>query len=105
MLLQVRPLLDCIGRGVMDVGDSARLGNTMKLVGNYYIMSMLELIAEGMTLGEKNGLDRQHVVHFLKEVFQGPITGGQSFLLNCSFPVVICHLSNTEDRETESSKI
>lgn len=75
--MQAMPYLESLGRGVFDVGDSPRLGHVMKLVGNFYIMSMMELIAEGMTLADKNGLKRDAVVHFLKESFQGPITGGQ----------------------------
>ena len=69
-----------MGRGVLDVGDSPRLGSVMKLVGNFYIMSMMELIGEGLTLADKNGLQRDAVVHFLKESFQGPITGGKPSL-------------------------
>ena len=68
-----------MGRGVLDVGDSPRLGSVMKLVGNFYIMSMMELIGEGLTLADKTGLQRDAVVHFLKESFQGPITGGETF--------------------------
>lgn len=67
-----------MGRGVLDVGDSARNGHVMKLIGNFYIVSMMELIAEGMTLADKNGIQREAVVHFLKESFQGPITGGRT---------------------------
>lgn len=43
----------------------------MKLVGNFFTMSMAKLIAEGNTLAEKkSGLNREAVVHFLKESFQ-----------------------------------
>lgn len=52
----------------------------MKLVANFFIMSITELIAEGMTLGEKNGLQRESVVTFLKESFPGPIMTGSAFL-------------------------
>lgn len=71
------PYLEAMGRAVMDVGDFPRLGTSMKLVGNFFIMSMVELIAEGMTLADKSGLSREAVVDFLKESFQGPITGGR----------------------------
>lgn len=70
------PYLEAMGRGVLDVGDSPQLGSVMKLVGNFYIMSMMELIGEGLTLADKTGLNREAVVKFLKESFQGPITGG-----------------------------
>ena len=72
----MRPLLEAMGRGVLDAGDSARLGYVMKLVGNFFIMSMTELIGEGMTVADKTGLQRGAVLHFLQESFPGPITGG-----------------------------
>ena len=62
------------------MGNSPRLGSVMKLVGNFFIMSMMELIGEGLTLADKTGLQRDAVVQFLKESFQGPITGGGTFL-------------------------
>lgn len=76
-----------MGRGVLDVGDSPQLGSVMKLVGNFYIMSMMELIGEGLTLADKTGLNREAVVKFLKESFQGPITGGKTSYFLCTTAV------------------
>lgn len=73
---QVMPLVRCMGRGVVDVGDEARQANVLKLTTNYFIASMTQLIGEGMTLAEKNGVNRQAVVTVLTESFQGPITKG-----------------------------
>ena len=39
-------------------------------------MSIVELIAEGMTLAEKNDLQRQHVVDFIEKLFPGHIFKG-----------------------------
>jgi hypothetical protein len=57
-------------------------------VGNFFIISFNELIAEGMTLGEKNGIGRPQVAQFLERFFPGPFTKGgffQIFLLPVSF--------------------
>ena len=56
MDIQVRPLLEAMGRGVIDVGDRPELGHILKLCGNFWITSMVELIAESMTLADKTGL-------------------------------------------------
>ena len=50
-----------------------------QLTGNFFIVAMTELIAEGMTLAEKNGVARESVLTFLKECFPGPISTGAPF--------------------------
>ena len=32
---------------VLDVGDEPRLGSVMKLTGNFFIVSFIEIVAEG----------------------------------------------------------
>lgn len=44
--------------GAQDVGEEAHLANVMKITGNFFIVSCIETIAEGMTLAEKNGIPR-----------------------------------------------
>ena len=34
---------------VLDVGDEPRLGSVMKLTGNFFIVSFIEIVAEGGT--------------------------------------------------------
>lgn len=72
----MKPLLEAIGQGILDCGDDPRAGNAMKLVGNFFISSWMELVAEGMTLAEKNGIARQSVVDFVTRLFPGHITTG-----------------------------
>lgn len=73
---KVMPLLKSLGRGVVDAGPEARQSNVLKLTTNFFIASMIELIAEGMTLADKNGVSREAVLSVLKESFPGPITTG-----------------------------
>ena len=42
-----------------DVGEEPYKANVMKITGNFFIVSCIETIAEGMTLAEKNGITRQ----------------------------------------------
>lgn len=43
---------------LQDVGDEPYQANVMKITGNFFIVSCVETIAEGMTLAEKNGISR-----------------------------------------------
>ena len=70
-------MMECIGQGILDCGDSPSAGNAMKLVGNSVIVSFIELMAEAMTLGEKNGVQRQWIVDFVRKLFPGHITTGE----------------------------
>jgi hypothetical protein len=54
-----------------DVGDEARLGHIMKLTGNFYIASAIELIAEGMNMGERAGLSRDTLLEFYSYMLPG----------------------------------
>lgn len=53
-------------------------------VGNFFIASIIELLAEGMTLAEKNGLSSQHVVQFTEKLFPGHIVKGEIPLCSSS---------------------
>ncbi len=41
-----------------DVGDEPYQASVMKITGNFFIVSCVETLAEGMTLAEKNGISR-----------------------------------------------
>ena len=45
--VQVHFCLEAMGKMVLDVGDEPRLGSVMKLTGNFFIVSFIEIIAEG----------------------------------------------------------
>ena len=40
------------------MGDEPYQASVMKITGNFFIVSCVETIAEGMTLAEKNGISR-----------------------------------------------
>ena len=54
-----------------DVGEDPRLRSVVKLTGNFNIASIIELITEGMTLGERSGLSRDHLLQFYSLVQPG----------------------------------
>ncbi|KAI9359707.1 hypothetical protein BD770DRAFT_419315 [Pilaira anomala] len=57
--------------GEEDVGESLRL----KLCGNYFITSVVEMVAEGMTLGEASGVGQDKVKELLDAVFPNTLLG------------------------------
>ena len=72
-------------------------------VGNFFIVSIIELLAEGMTLAEKTGVQRQHVVQFIETLFPGHIFKGTAL---CE-PVVCSRSSQVKiaSRNTPSVRL
>ena len=69
-----KPILDCMGQGVVDFGEDSGGANVVKIAGNFMIMASLEIMAEAFTLAEKNGLDRVKVAEFFgSTIFNAPI--------------------------------
>lgn len=69
-----QPVLEALGQGVIDFGESAGGANVVKIAGNFMILASMELMAEAYTLAEKNGLDRSQVAEFFgSTLFNAPI--------------------------------
>jgi 3-hydroxyisobutyrate dehydrogenase-like beta-hydroxyacid dehydrogenase len=69
-----KPVLETLGQGIIDFGDSPGGANVVKIAGNFMIMASLEMMAEAYTLAEKNGLDRLQVAEFFgSTLFNAPI--------------------------------
>ncbi|MBD3884696.1 NAD(P)-dependent oxidoreductase [Phormidium tenue FACHB-886] len=71
---RVRPILDCLGQGIFDFGETAAAANVVKLAGNFLIISAIEAMAEAFTLAEKNSIDRTQIAAlFGQTLFACPI--------------------------------
>jgi 3-hydroxyisobutyrate dehydrogenase-like beta-hydroxyacid dehydrogenase len=69
-----QPLFDAIGQRSFHVGDRPSLANVVKLCGNFAIMSVIETLAEAMTLGEKHGLPKAALLEVLTgSLFAAPV--------------------------------
>lgn len=69
-------LIPVVGKKVIelgqeDVAESLRL----KLCGNYFVTSVVEMVAEGMTLGEAAGVGQDKVKELLDAVFPNSLLG------------------------------
>lgn len=62
---RVQPVLKALGQGVFDFGEDPGAANIVKLCGNFMILSVMEAMAEALTLAEKSGLDRSVVIDML----------------------------------------
>jgi 3-hydroxyisobutyrate dehydrogenase-like beta-hydroxyacid dehydrogenase len=52
-----RPVLECMGQGIVHVGLAPEQASAFKLAGNFLIGSMLEALCEAFTLLRKHGID------------------------------------------------
>ncbi|MGZ3822818.1 MAG: NAD(P)-dependent oxidoreductase, partial [Mucilaginibacter sp.] len=71
---RAKPILECMGQGVIDFGDDSGGANVVKIIGNFMIFASVEMMAEAFRLAEDNGLDRATVANFFgSTLFNAPI--------------------------------
>ncbi|PNH10825.1 putative oxidoreductase YfjR [Tetrabaena socialis] len=70
------PYLGAMGRKVLDLGSEPQKAHIMKLLANFHLVSLIELLSEGMTLAEKNGISRDTYMSFVDEILPVPIVHG-----------------------------
>lgn len=63
------PLLQCLGRGVTQLGDAPALANVVKLAGNFTIASLLETLGEAFALTRKAGVPAAAFLELFSNVF------------------------------------
>jgi 3-hydroxyisobutyrate dehydrogenase len=64
------PVFDCVAAKVIDLGDEVGAGTRMKLVGNSWVLSLVEGLAETIALAERLGVDPRD---FLDMIDGGPM--------------------------------
>ena len=71
-----RPLFDAMGQVFIVAGEEPHLANVLKLVGNFFLMSLNETFSEAFTLAEKAGLESQQVLELAQLLLPGPASQG-----------------------------
>jgi 3-hydroxyisobutyrate dehydrogenase-like beta-hydroxyacid dehydrogenase len=62
-----------IGRAIIDFSDQAPGQATLlKVIGNTFILTMVETLSEGLTVAEKSGLGVDNLHKFIEAMFPGP---------------------------------
>ncbi|HEX3385051.1 MAG TPA: NAD(P)-dependent oxidoreductase [Mucilaginibacter sp.] len=70
----VKPILECLGQGIIDFGDDTGSANVVKIIGNAMIFASVEMMAEAFRLAEEYGLDRSVVANFFgSTLFNAPV--------------------------------
>ncbi|KAI8642539.1 NAD binding domain of 6-phosphogluconate dehydrogenase-domain-containing protein [Parasitella parasitica] len=73
---QVLPLLDqVIGKKVINLGQDVGESLRLKLCANFFVTSVVEVVAEGMTLGEAAGVGQENVKELLDSLFPNTLFG------------------------------
>mmetsp|Transcript_18058 Transcript_18058/g.32969 ORF Transcript_18058/g.32969 Transcript_18058/m.32969 type:complete len:305 (-) Transcript_18058:490-1404(-) len=72
----VESIVGFLGRKTIDLGAVATQSNKLKLVANFHIIAAIEMISQGMTLAEKNGISRDIYLELINEAFPSPIISG-----------------------------
>lgn len=62
---RVRPMLSAFAQGSFDFGDDIGAANTVKLAGNFVILSAMEALAEAFAMVEKRGIGRSRLAELL----------------------------------------
>ncbi|KAM0788608.1 hypothetical protein ACM66B_001728 [Microbotryomycetes sp. NB124-2] len=65
-------LVPSMGRKVLDVGSDVERASKFKLNGNFMVLGIIELLAEGLTLAEKTGVGAELLMEFVKEFMPAP---------------------------------
>lgn len=64
-----------MGRAFIDFGDQ-KVGQAtlLKIIGNTFVLNMVEALSEGHTLAEKSGLGSENLHQLIETMFPGPYT-------------------------------
>jgi 3-hydroxyisobutyrate dehydrogenase-like beta-hydroxyacid dehydrogenase len=82
---RVRPLLDAMGQGAYDFGAAPGAANVIKLAGNFMITALVEIMAEGSALAEKNQIPRAAFLDFFGQtLFNSPVFNNYAKRLNAA---------------------
>ncbi|KAF9356633.1 hypothetical protein BGX26_004982 [Mortierella sp. AD094] len=70
---RLTPYFNSMSRTVLDLKTTdVKAGSTMKLLGNFMIMSYTEMISESLNIAKKSNLDPQHLISFVDAFIPAP---------------------------------
>jgi 3-hydroxyisobutyrate dehydrogenase-like beta-hydroxyacid dehydrogenase len=71
---KVLPVLEALGQKTFDYGDDPATANTVKLIMNYMIFVIVELLSEVLLVAEKNGIDKNILLETMTStIFGAPV--------------------------------
>jgi 3-hydroxyisobutyrate dehydrogenase-like beta-hydroxyacid dehydrogenase len=77
------PKESVIGRAIVDFsGQPAGKATLLKVIGNTFVLNMVETLSEGHVLAEKSGLGTDNLHQFIETMFPGPYTAYSTRMLS-----------------------
>lgn len=75
-VVRVKPYCKGVmGRANIDFSDQPQGKATLlKVIGNTFVLNIVETLSEGHTLAEKSGLGNENLHQFIETMFPGPYT-------------------------------
>lgn len=71
---RAKPYLSYLGKKVYDFGTNVSVANSVKITGNFLILSMVELFSEAFTFAQKSGADLETLLSFFTDsLFPSPV--------------------------------
>ncbi|KAK5808055.1 NAD binding domain of 6-phosphogluconate dehydrogenase-domain-containing protein [Linnemannia elongata] len=78
-LSRIHPLIASMSRSTIDLHTAdVTKASSFKLLGNFFVAGSIELLAEGLALGEKLSLPQSSVLHLINGLFGSPVWIGYS---------------------------
>ena len=75
-----------MGRANIDFSDQLQGKATLlKIIGNTFILNMVETLSEGHALAEKSGLGNENLHQFIETMFPGPYTAYSGRMLGADY--------------------
>lgn len=72
-----------MGRAIVDFGgQDVGKATLLKVIGNTFIVNMIETLSEGHVLAEKSGLGNDNLHQFIETMFPGPYTAYSTRMLS-----------------------
>jgi len=72
-----------IGRAIVDFGGQpVGKATLLKVIGNTFVLNMVETLSEGHVLAEKSGLGSDNLHQFIETMFPGPYTAYSTRMLS-----------------------
>jgi 3-hydroxyisobutyrate dehydrogenase-like beta-hydroxyacid dehydrogenase len=71
---KAEPFLKMLGKSIYDFGFKPEAANIVKLIGNFTILSVVEMLSEAFALAEKHGIETKEIYNLLTQsLYPSPV--------------------------------
>ena len=80
-----RPLFEALSSGYVWLGENPEQANIFKIVLNFALLGLVEVVAEALTLAEQNQIDREQYRQFVAPMFTSVLEGYAQRMISGAF--------------------